>query len=214
MYTKAQIFNLALGALLLQRQIIDTESDKSNEAAVLRTHYDVAFRSCLQEMDLDSTSADIALELMVTNPDDPGPPPTLPYSEWKYIYKHPDKCLFFRRIRSSVVMDNRTTRIPLRIAMYNGVKAIMTNERYAIGEFIPTDVTLSSLIAPAGMAVAYRLAILSAPLVTGKGAEKLRQELAQRYVMAKAEAQEQDHRENFNFQDDAVMSEFVEARYS
>jgi hypothetical protein len=215
MYTQAQIFNLALGALLLTRQITDPTTDKSNENQVLLTHYDVAFRTTLQELDLDSTSMDIPLELMVTNPQDQGPPPYPPYSEWLYIYKYPSKCLYFRRVRSCVKMDNRTTRIPLRIAIYsNGVKSVMTNEQYATGEFIPTDIALSTLIAPAGMAVAFKLAILAAPLISGKGAADLRKEIAGKYVMAKAEAQEQDHRENFNFTEDAIGSEFVEARYS
>ncbi len=54
--------------------------------------------------------------------------------------------------------------------------------------------------------------MLSAPLVTGKGSQKLMEAIAARYVVIKADAQEQDRNENFNFQDDDVSSEFVQAR--
>ncbi len=204
MYTKESIYNLALGALLLQRQITDATTDRSNECKVLNAHYDTAFRATLEDLDLDSTSSQVTLALLDTDNDD--------YPNWRYIYEYPATCAFFRRIKSSALMDNRTTHIAKRVAMFDGDKAIFTNEEDAIAEIIPHDIELDSLSATAGLAIAYRLAILSCPLIVGKGASKLREELEKRYVITKAEAQEQDRRENFNFTDEAVESEFVEAR--
>ena len=64
------------------------------------------------------------------------------------------------------------------------------------------------------MTIAYKLAWLASPLVTGKGALQLKKELEQKYMAFKAEAQQQDSRENFNFVDPAIESEFVAERTS
>lgn len=204
MFTKAKIFNLALGALLLQRQVSNADTDKSNEATVLRNHYDVAFRGTLEDLDLDSTSTQAALELVEEDPND----------LWDFAYKYPNNCAFLRRLQSSVTTDNRTTHIPKRVAIHDDKKVILTNQEDAIAEFIPLDVPLNSLSATVGLCIAYRLAVLSAPLATGKGAAKLISDIEKKYVAAKADAQSQDKRENFNFEEDEVISEFVETRLS
>lgn len=204
MYTKAKIFNLALSQLLLQRQIADPDTDFSNENKVLNTNYDSAFRSTLEDLDLDSTSTQVTLELIEEDPED--------FPNWKYVYKYPSVCAFFRRIKSTAEMDNRSTHIPKRIGMFGAQKAVFTNELDAVAEIIAHDVPLGMLSATVGLAIAQRLAALSAPLIVGKGAEKLRDAIEKRYLILKAEAQEQDRRENFNFTDPEVESEFVEAR--
>ena len=66
----------------------------------------------------------------------------------------------------------------------------------------------------AAMAIAYKLALLSAPLLVGKGAKTLRKEISENYIIAKGEAQETDSLENFNYESDWERSEFVEARLS
>ncbi len=204
MYTKAKIFNLALGALLLQRQIVDTETETNNECAVLRTHYDVALQSALQEMNLDTTASDVILELLEADP----------VPEWSYAYRYPPKCAFFRRIKSGAESDNRTSRVPFRILVKDGVKTIYSNRSEAEAECIMFDLELQTLSAPAAMAIALKLACLSAPLVTGKGAAALMDKIEKQYAVTKMQAQALDRDENFNFVDDDVSSEFVEARLS
>lgn len=209
MYTKAKIFNLALGALLLQRQVANADTDQSNEAKVLNQHWDVAFRSTLEDLDLDSCSQPSPLELMVTFDLNASPTP-----QWLYAYKYPSNCAFFRRINSTARVDCRTTHIPKRVGLYNGSKVIFTDEINAVAEIIPTDLSLTVLSATAGLCIAYRLALLAAPLATGKGAAKLVEQIGKNYVVTKAEAQAQDERENFVFEDESVTSEFVNARLS
>lgn len=204
MYTKAKIYNLALGALLLQRQISNADQDQSNECKILNTHWDTAFYSAIEDMDLDALSTQVTLELIDDDPAD--------FPEWAFVYKYPSNCAYFRRIKTTVMMDDRSTHIAKKVAMYEGQLAIFTNEATAEAEIIPKDIPLVALSAQAGLAVAYRLAALSAPLIVGKGAQKLRQEIEQKYVVAKAEAQEKDRRENFNFTDPEVESEFVRSR--
>ena len=202
MYTKAKIFNLALSALLLQRQIIEPETDKSNEAKVLNSFYDVAFRTTLEDLDLDSTSTTVTLELIEEDPTD----------HWKFSYRYPSNCLFFRRIKSCALKDDRTTHIRRKVEMRGGEKVILSNKEDAEAEIIPIDISLASLAASVGMCVAYKLAMMSAPLITGKGAQKLRASLQGNYIIFKAEAQEMDRRENFEYDDPIVESEFVRAR--
>lgn len=204
MYSKAEIFNLALGALLLTKEISDPATDPSKECRVLNVHWNTALRSTLVDLDLDMTTTEKLLELIEENPTD----------LWLYAYKYPSNCAFFRRIQTSVLKDTRRTKVPLRMANHNGVKVIFTNAEDAIGEYIPYDASLNLLNPSAGLAVAYRLAQLSAPLVVGKGALALRKDISSLYVIAKAEAQEHDRLENADFDDDETISEFVETRLS
>jgi len=201
-YTKEKIYNLAFGLLLLQRQTADTATDTSNEVKVLNTHWDIALETALTDMDLGSTSSDATLALIRTNPTD----------DWLYSYTYPATCVHLRRIKSSALKDNKTTRILLRVLTVSGVKTIYTNEVNAVAEIIPNNVSIATLGADAVLCIAARLAILGAPLIVGRGARTLREEIEKKYVVAKAEAQERDHRENFNFDDDIVDSEFVQAR--
>lgn len=204
MFTKAKLYNLTLGALLLQRQIVTPETDTSNECKVLNNHYDVAFRSTLEDLDLDSTSTQVTLSLLATDDED--------FPEWKYIYAYPDDCAFFRRIKSTSKLDNRATFIEKKVGMYGTVKAIFTDEVDAIAEYISEDVELDTLSATVGLCISYKLASLASPLIVGKGAQKLREDIYKQYLIYKAEAQEQDRRENFNFPDPEIESEFIGSR--
>lgn len=214
MYTQATIYNLALQALLLTREIINPATDKSNEAKVLNQLWPIAFKTSLMDMNLDSTATQTDLELLHDFTTDPiningrqGP-------VWKYAYKYPDNCAFFRRIVSCNVIDDKSTHHPKRVLIWNNKKTIFANEQYAIGEMIQINFPLQTLSAPAGQAMAYYLAMMSAPLIVGKGAKALRESIEKMYAMLKAIAQEQDANESFSFQRDENMSEFVKTRLS
>lgn len=214
MFTKATIYNLALQALLLTRQIVDPNSDKSNEAKVLNEQWPIAFKTALFDMDLDSTASQQNLELIHDFTKDPPSSNGQPGPLWHYAYKYPDKCAFFRRIVSCNLNDDKFTHHAKRVMIYNAKKCIFTNVPLAIGEYIPVDFPLQTLSAPGGMTIAYRLAMQSAPLIVGKGAKSLMQEIERKYASSKAEAQSMDERESFSFQSDANMSEFVKERLS
>lgn len=213
-FTKAKIMNLALQALLLSRQIIDPNSDKSNEAKVLNEAFDVAFKSALVDMDLDSTSSQSVLELIHDFTKDAPPANGQPGPQWNYAYKYPQNCVFFRKVVSCNVIDDKSTHIPKRILIWNAKKVIMTNEANALGEFIATDFPLQTLSAQGGLTIALRLAYMAAPLIVGKGAKQLMNEIGNRYLASKAEAQALDERESFSFQHDSNLSEFVKDRLS
>lgn len=202
-FTKTKIYNIALSALLLSRQVNDTETDNvTNEVRVLNLFWEDALTSTLQELDLDSLSETVTLELVEE----------LDEGNWTYVYKYPTRCAFLRRIKSEVLTDNVNTHIEKRVALHNSLKSIFTNEPEAKIEMIPNDVSLSVLSSPAGFAVAYKLASLATPLIVGKGAAALREQIYKSYLMFLSEAQELDKLENFNFDPAYVRSEFVAAR--
>lgn len=204
MYDKVQIFNLALGTLLLTKQVANTDSDPSSENKVLNNFWEAALFQTLQDLDLDATSSQIQLELIELNPN----------GLWTFSYKYPNDCAFLRRIQSSVLKDTRNTQIRRRVAVKGGQKVIFTEQEDAIAEYISTDVPLSVLSASAGLALSQRLAWLSSPLIAGKKAIDLKKEIADNYKLSKAEAQEHDRLENANMDTDEEMSEFVAARLS
>ena len=202
MFSKAEIFDQALSALLLRRRVIDTETDSNNEVAVLRDNYDHAFKTTLSDLDLDSTSETLVLELIESAPND----------RWSFSYKYPSKCLLLRRITSLFVKDNRETHLAKNVAIKDGQKVIFCNEQGASADCIVSDVPLATISVNAGLAIAYRLAILSAPLLVGKGSKSLTDKLEAKYIVFKAEAQENDSIENFMYHAEEVDSEFLAAR--
>ena len=205
-FSKVKAFQHAASALLLNEQISDTETSKTNLVRALNQAWDDALTITLQEMDLDSLSEPIKLELLAT----------LDEAEYQYrfAYKYPSRCAFMRRIRSCSRQDNSYTAIDKRVQLYNGVKAIYTDQEQAVIECIPLDVSLDALSPSAGLAVSYQLAYLSCSLVTGKGARTLREEIFNKYLIAKEAARELDARENHIFEAPQQRSEIVAARMS
>lgn len=202
MYSKTKIFNLALNALLLQRQVIDADTDRSNEAARLRSVWEVALNSALAEMKLAETKIAADLELIEDDPND----------LWNYVYRYPSHCATFLRIQSCVVRDRRSTHIRRQIGHYEGEKAIFTNEAQAIGEYITNDIELPQLSVYAGMAIAMSLASHASSLIVGKGAANLKRSINEEYLKYVALAQAQDARENEEMTADVEESSWAAAR--
>lgn len=204
--SKTKIYNLSFSILLLARQTVDADTDiNTNEVKALNTYWEDALTSSLQEMDLDSLSEPITLELLVEL-DGTGP--------WLYAYKYPSRCAFLRRIVSCSTTDTRDTFIDKRVQLYNGQKAIYTNEYQAVAECIPKDVSLDNLSPPATWAIAHKLAFLAAPLLTGKGAKALMESIFQKYQLFINDAQELDKLENYTYEPAYIASEYVRTRLS
>jgi antitoxin (DNA-binding transcriptional repressor) of toxin-antitoxin stability system len=204
-YSKLTIYNLALSSLLLAKQVTEIETDTSNEVKVLNLHWDVALESTLKDLDLDSLSTRVTLELIEELPND---------KFWNYVYAYPDNCALLRRLDSGALTDTNASLIDKHVRVLDGEKVIYTNDTNSVAEIIPLDLPISAVPGMACMAIAYKLAYLSAPLITGKGAQKLRDELMKQYVIAKNEAQEDDVKENATYQSDESVSEWVATRIS
>ena len=204
-HTKETVYNLALSTLLLAKRVGEIETDKSNEVAILNTHWDIALESTLKDMDLDSLSSRVTLELIEDLVND---------TRWSCVYKYPVNCALLRRLDSGVDVDTSSSLIDKQVRVLDGEKVIYTNHYNAVAEIIGTNVPISAFSGMAVMCVAYKLAWLSAPLITGKGAARLRDEIMKMYIISKSEAQEDDAKENASYRTDEQMSEFVQARLS
>lgn len=204
-YTKTDIYNIAMTALQLSRQFSNVDAEEGNEIRTLNTFWKTALKATLADLDLDTTSTTESLQLIETLEDHP---------YWNYVYRYPSDYAKFRRIVSCVKTDSKATHIPKEVKQYNGEKVIFTNEYQAQAELISDEVPLDTLEPMAAMALAYKLAYLCAPLITGKGSKTLKQEIQQSYVLFKMEAQENDAAENFNYEEESIRSEFVATRLS
>lgn len=219
MFSKTDIYNLALGALLLTKRISDNNTDTSQENQTLNVHWPMALEQTLTDLDLDCTAQRQPLALVATNPQ----------AGWNYAYKYPANCIllrrlidpcrfqsdgFYNRYEDGIRPDTRYTQVPRQTGTYLGNKVIFCNLDQAYVEYIAIDISLNLLSASAVLALAYKLAQLAAPLITGKGAAALRTEILNGYKLVKAEAQELDRQENATFQKDWEMSDFVRARLS
>ena len=204
MSSKVKIYNLALSALLLSRQVTETESEKmSNEVRVLNQLWDSALESVLQQLDLDSLVETIDLELIEEIPDNP---------HLVYAYKYPSRSIFLRRIKTSLIKDTSRTRIELKVGIYKNQKVIFTNEYQAQAECICRDVSLAFIGPSTELAIAYKLAYLACPLLVGKGAKTLREEIRQIFTMYMMDAKANDVNENFVYESPEEQSDFVAAR--
>lgn len=205
MYNKAKIYNLALSALLVTKRV-SNENDPLPEAQALSTHWDTTYNKVLADLDLNSLRTYKELELVEENPN----------GLWTYAYKYPTNCALLRRLTNFTnLKDTRSNQLARSTGIHDGKKVIFTNEYQVWAEIIPNDLALTVLSAEAALALAYYLAwSAAAELVQGKGSVEIRKEIWQKYLTAKAEAQEKDHIENQTFDPEDVESEFVDARTS
>lgn len=202
MYTKTELYNLALGALLLSKKIVNADTDESTEKNILDTNFNSALYSTLEDLDLNRTADSMVLELIAEDPDD----------HWSFVYKYPNRAAFIRRIVSSVKKDNEDSRIPLKIGMYEGQLAIFTNQEDAEVEFVDKSIPLTALSTNAGLAVAYKLASMCSPLLVGKNTNNLKTSILEQYNYYKIEAQRHDYMENFSYETPEEQSSFVRSR--
>lgn len=201
-YDKTRIFNLTLVALLLSKRVTNADTDKSTEADNLRTMWDTAVESFLEECDLNETSTTVKLVLVAENPND----------KWLYAYAYPSDCAFFRRIDSGRVRDTRNTQIFKVTGVYNGKKVIFTNKQDAYAEIITTDF-LVGLSANSAQALAHKLGWYAAPLiVSSTDPTGLSKTLETRYNLFKSLAEQKDARENDNPQLLEEESDIAQAR--
>jgi len=230
MYSKCDIYNLALGELLLTKQVINPDADTGVEVRVLNNFWKIALESTMIDLDLDSIAIkNQALTLFQKCPLG---------QVWKYAYNYPTNCILLRRLKHSHIQldvngnpvnvspddyyywkthpnqDTEDSQVPREVANYQGLKVIFTNLHNANIEYVPNDFSLNMLTSQSALCVATKLAMLSGPLIAGKGAGPLRKELQEKYVVRRAEAMEADRQENANFVPPHIQSAFVRARLS
>ena len=208
MYDKTKIFNLALQALFINKQISNADTDKSTEATVLRNNWDFVYPQVLAELDLDSTSQTKTLELLTDRPN----------QKWRYAYKYPNDIALLRRIDNCYVTDDIDSVVSHRIELFtfNGdtTKVIMTNRADSEIEYISTNVPADTLTVQAGKYAAIRLAKESVSLTVGEKSATVSKTLEPKILEALIAARHRDGIETQVYEPAWKHSSLVKARMS
>lgn len=202
MFTKSDIYELALTFLGISEQVVDIDTDPSNNVTILNANYEKSRKVALADMDLDSTATRLKLTSSGTELVDP----------WKYAYHYPSDCLKIRRIFSGVVVDDRGTHVDRLVRIVNGQKTILVDLKDASLDYITDKATPEMLNASAMEAMALKLAIFAGKVIKSGGIAAIQEDLEVLYARAKELAKGFDNEENFNPESDAKRSEFVQAR--
>lgn len=127
MSSKQEICNLALSNVGVSQWVANIDTDRSNEALVLRRWYDISVNFCLEDFDWNFARRRIALALL-----DITPP-----SIWTYVYAYPSDCAQPREIEvEGVRQPYHEQRIPYEVAAQSDVagdyKVIYTDQADAV----------------------------------------------------------------------------------
>lgn len=207
--SNTDIANMALSHLGVSKVISDLATERSNEAAAMRTFYDLARREMLR-IRWWPFSKKIATLALVT--DFSQTPASTTIYEWVYAYRYPSDCIDFRRILSGVLhgSDNRQTRIPFTLGVDDQAKLVFSDMTYAQGEYTMDVLNVSLWPDDFARALSYNLASLAAPRVTAGDPFKLGPMVQALYKMSLSTASAAAAREEQ--MDMAPESEFVRAR--
>lgn len=202
MASKTEIANIAIGHLGYEKEIANVDSENSQYAIALRRYHDLALEQMLRDFDWSFATkyADLAL---IEEIDDT-------VEEWLYSYRYPVDCLKLRRIYSGVRNDSLESKIKYTIngdetgrLIYTDqqdAKAIYTENITAYGRF-PSDFL---------MAFSFKWALYLPNKLLGGDPFKIKQELAQQYLMELRNARMNDKSEQ-SF-DEPLESEYIRAR--
>lgn len=167
MSSRTQIANMALVHLGHGKPIGNLVSEKSSEAGLARTFFDLA---------VDMTLSKVAWPF-ATVFGDAGLIEELPNTEWAFSYRYPSDCITVRRVLSGLRNDNRDQRVPFKIGDDSTGQLFWCDEQDAIIEYTKRISETSRFTADFTLTLSYCLAYLIAPGLTG-GDEFKKGELA------------------------------------
>lgn len=176
-----QIWNLALGALANGSEV-QSESDNSANANACRRFYPQALGRVLEDFPWPFAKTIATLGLVET---DPTP-------EWGFSYRYPSDCVTARRIVSatdSLRNPGPAQIIPYQIGRDTTGPLIYCDLEDASLEYTSNGVDVTQFSASFTDAVAYRLASIIAPRVTGGDPSNLAAKAYQLYLAACSAAQ-------------------------
>jgi len=207
MSTNTEISNLAISFLGIGHEIQDLDTDRSQEAAICRTWFDVALESTQSDFLWPFTTKYASLQLIENAPMSEFADS---FQEWQYSYQYPSDCISFRKILSGTRNDNRQSRIPFEIIASDTGMQIYTDMQFAIGKY-SKKVTENQVFSPQFViALAMRLAGYVAPGITGGDPFKKGDTAMKMYQMEGSKAESNFINQN---QDEEVPdSEFIRAR--
>jgi hypothetical protein len=179
MASQTEICNLALSHIGSAKEITNIETERSQEALACRRYYTIARDMVLRDFEWPFATRLVALGLVESDPND----------EWRYSYRYPTDCLFFRRILSGVRNERPDQRIPHKIASDDTGKLIYTDQQSAEAEYTILISNTDEYHPDFVMALSYMLASLVASRLTQGDPLKLGTHMLKLYEYAITKAQ-------------------------
>lgn len=200
MPSKTAICNMALSMLGVGKQITALDTDRSSEGNNFRLFYDTVRDQVLSDFPWPFATRRVSLGLVEENPND----------EWGYSYRYPSDCLRILRISSGTRTDSRQSRISYEIGGDDTFTLLYCDLDEATIKYISRIDDTARYPAPFVLALAAKLALHSASIVTGGDPFKLSNTLDQFYLaQVRAAAKNVGNEEQ---PDEEVFSEFTRAR--
>ena len=153
--TETEVANLALSNIGSTKRIGALDTERSQEANSCRTFYSISREMTLRDFEWEEATKFQALALVEENPN----------NEWRYAYRYPDDCLYFRRISVGTRGVSKDSRPKFRLGSDDAGRLIYTDEPNAIGVY--TKNPTHDMTADFYMTQAHRLAAYIAPGLTG-----------------------------------------------
>lgn len=179
MASETDIANMALAHLKQAKRIGNLRTEKSTEATVCLTFFDLNLDQLLRDFDWPFATKIANLGLVTT----------LPNQEWGYSYRYPSDCVNFRKIQSGVRVDSNFSGIPFRVSADNEGRLIFADLPGAVGEWTFRVTNIDQWPADAAFAFSLLHAASIAPALTGSDPFKLGAQALQKYQQFVTQAQ-------------------------
>lgn len=171
--TAESICNMTLGHLKIGKEITNLTTDKSAEAAACRLYYAICRDIVLGAHKWPFAKMQVALALVEEDPFEVTDSAGNTASEWALSYRYPSDAANLIRILSGIRNEARDQRIPYRIYRDDVGKLILTDVEDAWVEYTRLEQTEDRWDPQFAMALSLKLAVYTAPRLTGGDPFKL-----------------------------------------
>ena len=144
---------MALYHIGSSNEILNVETESSEEAKSCRTFYDISVTKVLKAIPWPFATRKMNLALVEENPN----------SEWKYSYRYPSDALIIRKIESGIRTDYNSSRIRYIITGDDTAKLIYTDQNQPVCEYTKNVIDTSFYDDEFALCLSYLLASFIAP---------------------------------------------------
>lgn len=181
-FSKTDVANLALSHLMTGKSIDNIDTEQSPEAITMRTYLSIAIGTTLREFAWPFATQYQTLGLVQTFPSNQG------YA-YHYSYRRPADCVVVRRVSSGMRRDSIDSRIPFTESFDANGPLILCDMPLAMIEYTAFVDNPALYADDFVLALSYRLAMLSAPRLTGGDPFKVGQNCEREFYLAISKAQ-------------------------
>ena len=197
MSSKTEICNKAISHLGIGKEIVNFETEKSEEARACRRFFDDTMEIFQRDFNYPFATKRKVLGLVREDPNE----------QYSYEYEYPSDCQFAGRIISGLIKDNRQSQVQYQIVRGENGPVIHSNWEEAELEYQFMETDAGRYKADFVLAFSYKLAELIAPRIAAGDPFGLGPRAAQNYIIQKNKAQA--NALNEQQEEEEPQSEFV-----